>query len=66
MPASQRGDVRWMQQRLKEWGYYPGPIDGRAGQATRDAIRAYQLDQALPQDGAATPTLQDFMWRNGG
>lgn len=63
---SPRGDVVWIQQRLRELGYYPGPVDGQVGKATRDAIRAYQSDQQLPQDGAATPALQDFMWRNGG
>jgi hypothetical protein len=60
------GDVIWIQRRLKDLGYYAGPIDGDAGGATRRAIREYQADQGLAQTGMPTPELQDFMWRNGG
>ena len=64
MPAT--GDVVWIQRRLKDLGYYSGPIDGDAGGATRRAIREYQADQGLATTGMPTPELQDFMWRNGG
>ncbi len=60
------GDVVWIQRRLKDLGYYSGPIDGDAGGATRRAIREYQADQGLSTTGMPTPELQDFMWRNGG
>jgi hypothetical protein len=60
------GDVIWIQRRLKDLGYYSGPIDGDAGGATRRAIREYQADQGLATSGMPTPELQDFMWRNGG
>ena len=65
-PATPTGDVVWIQRRLKDLGYYSGPIDGDAGGATRRAIREYQADQGLTTTGIPTPELQDFMWRNGG
>jgi hypothetical protein len=64
--APAAGDVVWIQRRLKDLGYYMGPIDGDAGGATRRAIREYQADQGLTTTGLPTAELQDFMWRNGG
>ena len=61
-----REDVVWIQQRLQELGYYTGAVDGSAGQATRNAIEAYQQDQGVAPDGKPTAELRDFMWRNGG
>ncbi len=60
------GDVVWIQQRLKDLGYYSGPVDGDAGGATRQAIKDYQSDQGLTVTGRPTSELQDFMWRNDG
>jgi len=65
-PAYKKEDVVWIQQRLEELGYYTGAIDGSYGKGTREAIKAYQADQELEQDGRPTPELRDFMWRNGG
>jgi peptidoglycan hydrolase-like protein with peptidoglycan-binding domain len=31
-----------IQQALKDKGFDPGPVDGKAGPKTRDAIRAFQ------------------------
>ncbi|WP_062016513.1 peptidoglycan-binding protein [Aureimonas sp. AU4] len=42
---------------LAEAGYYKLPVDGRAGQATDLAIRAFQRDHGLRVDGMATPLL---------
>ena len=60
------GDVVWIQRRLKDLGYYSGPVDGDAGGATRQAIKDYQSDQGLVVTGRPTSELQDFMWRNDG
>ena len=60
------GDVVWIQQRLKDLGYYSGPVDGDAGGATRQAIKDYQSDQGLVVTGQPTSELQDFIWRNDG
>jgi Putative peptidoglycan binding domain len=65
-PRYKKEDVLWIQQRLEELGYYTGAIDGSYGKGTREAIKAYQADQELEQDGRPTPELRDFMWRNGG
>ena len=61
-----REDVLWIQQRLQELGYYSGNIDGAVGSATRDAVKAYQRDQDIREDGRPTTQLREFMWRNGG
>ncbi len=49
--------VREVQALLAEEGYYNVEVDGRAGQATDMAIRAFQADRGLRVDGMATPLL---------
>ena len=44
-------DVREAQQTLWGRGYSPGPIDGRLGARTREALRQYQKDENLPVTG---------------
>lgn len=44
-------DVREAQQTLWDRGYSPGPIDGRLGAQTREALRQYQKDENLPVTG---------------
>ena len=61
-----RADVIWIQQRLKDLGYYEGPVDGSVGKATRGAVRDYQRDQDVTADGQPTTELREFMWLNGG
>ena len=46
-------DVRSLQQRLKDYGYYNGSVDGIYGQGTYDAVRRFQLDNSLTADGIA-------------
>ena len=54
-----RGDaVRRLQQRLKDLGYYSGAADGSFGDATENAVRAFQRRNGLTVDGkAGTATL---------
>ena len=40
-----------MQEILAQKGYYNGTFDGRLGPKTRSAIRAFQKENSLPQDG---------------
>jgi len=40
-----------IQKALKKAGYYDGPLDGKVGPGTRDAIRAFQRDNGLAEDG---------------
>jgi membrane-bound lytic murein transglycosylase B len=49
-----------IQRLLEELGHYHGEIDGRFGQASRDAIHDFQISiKAAPADGFATPELLD-------
>ena len=48
-----RAERRELQQRLTAAGYDTGGIDGQIGPASRRAIRAYQAQAGLPQDGYA-------------
>lgn len=43
--------VRDLQQRLKEKGHYSGDIDGKFGQKTFDAVKAFQKAKGLKADG---------------
>lgn len=55
-----RGDeVRQIQTKLKNWGYYSGSVDGVYGSKTLDAVKKFQRKNGLTADGiAGTKTLQ--------
>jgi len=47
-----RGEkVALIQQRLKEWGYYTGEVDGIFGRGTHDAVVRFQQQNDLAVDG---------------
>lgn len=46
-------DVRALQQRLKDFGYYGGSVDGIYGQGTYEAVRRFQINNSLTADGIA-------------
>lgn len=47
-----RGEkVRKVQQRLKDWGYYKGSVDGVYGWRTANAVKAFQRKHGLKADG---------------
>ena len=49
-----RGDqVRQVQRKLKQWGYYDGEVDGVFGQETYDAVTYFQRKNGLAADGVA-------------
>ncbi|NLH96697.1 MAG: spore cortex-lytic enzyme [Clostridiaceae bacterium] len=48
-------EVRNIQQRLKEWGYYHGEVDGIYGYLTYSAVRDFQAKHGLTVDGIAGP-----------
>ncbi|HUI20853.1 MAG TPA: lytic murein transglycosylase [Methylocella sp.] len=49
-----------IQRLLEKLGFYQGQIDGRFGQASRDAIHEFQIRSGKsPADGFATPELLD-------
>lgn len=43
--------VRQVQQRLKNWGYYTGSVDGIYGSGTESAVRRFQTKNGLTSDG---------------
>lgn len=50
-------NLRAAQLYLTYAGFQPGPIDGRMGKRTRDAIIAFQRQHQLPETGTADPQL---------
>ena len=51
--GSQGEDVKSVQRRLKDLGYYTGSIDGKFGTGTLNALIAFQQANRLTADGAA-------------
>ena len=49
--GSKGGEVREVQRRLKNWGYYNGPVDGVFGKGTKDAVIAFQKKNGIKADG---------------
>ncbi len=43
--------VKEIQQRLKDWGYYSGSVDGKYGEATRTAVIWFQKKHGITADG---------------
>lgn len=50
-PQMSQAEVRQVQERLQELGYYEGAIDGIHGPKTAEAMREYQRAQGLPVTG---------------
>ena len=46
-------EVKQIQTRLKEWGYYKGNVDGIYGSATQKAVKDFQRANGLAADGIA-------------
>ncbi len=49
--GSRGGEVKEVQRRLKQWGYYTGAVDGIFGAGTRKAVIAFQKKNGLTADG---------------
>lgn len=49
--GSSGSDVSKVQSRLKDWGFYKGPVDGYFGADTADAVRRFQAKNGLGADG---------------
>ena len=65
-PVRRSGLVYDVQKTLADLGYDPGPTDGIYGTQTAQAIGAYQDDNDLEVDGAASEDLLDHMISRGG
>ena len=50
--SGSRGEVvRQIQQKLKDWGYYKGSVDGIYGEQTTAAVKSFQSKNGLKSDG---------------
>ena len=47
------GEVKELQRRLKQWGYYNGAVDGIYGKGTVEAVKKFQKKNGLTADGIA-------------
>jgi len=54
-PLMEGPDVQYVQKRLKELGFYTGPVDGVYGPETRDAVIRAQQSFGLVADGIVGP-----------
>lgn len=53
--GSQGADVQVLQQKLSEYGFYSGIVDGVFGRATQTAVISFQASCGLDPDGAVGP-----------
>ncbi len=61
--ALMRGDdVRTVQNRLKDLGFYSGKADGIFGEGTLHAVQNFQIKKGLPADGVVGPTTWAQLW----
>ena len=57
--------VRNAQQKLKQWGYYGGSVDGIYGPKTREAILGFQKKNGLVADGVIGPKTRGALGIGG-
>ncbi|MBP3542293.1 MAG: peptidoglycan-binding protein [Clostridia bacterium] len=62
--GSSGAEVKALQNRLKELGYYKGSVDGDYGSGTIDAVKAFQRANNLSVDGKAGPQTQKAVYSN--
>jgi N-acetylmuramoyl-L-alanine amidase len=53
--GSTGSEVRQIQTKLKQWGYYNGSVDGVYGSQTRNSVVSFQKKNGLVADGVAGP-----------
>lgn len=54
-PGDEGDNVKQLQTLLTTYGYYEGEIDGKYGSGTTDAVKLFQKNNNLKQDGKAGP-----------
>lgn len=63
--GSQGDEVRRIQKKLKELGYYNGSVDGIYGSATKKAVIAFQKNCGITADGVAGPKTLLYLGLGG-
>lgn len=64
--GSRGEEVRKIQQKLKNWGYYSGGIDGIYGTQTQNAVKSFQRKNGLTADGIAGKVTLNAMGISSG
>ena len=59
--GSKGSEVKTIQKKLKQWGYFSGTVDGVYGKATYDAVKRFQKKNGLSPDGAAGKATLEAM-----
>lgn len=59
--GSRGSEVRQIQQRLKDWGYYKGSVDGIYGTKTRSAVIKFQKNHDITADGICGPKTLELI-----
>ena len=59
--GSSGATVREIQQRLLDWGYYSGSVDGIYGSETEKAVRYFQEKNGLAVDGRTGPATLEAL-----
>ncbi len=62
--GSRGNEVRQIQTKLKNWGYYDGAVDGIFGSKTTAAVKLFQRKNGLTADGIAGPATLAAMGIN--
>ncbi|MDE6667956.1 MAG: spore cortex-lytic enzyme [Clostridia bacterium] len=58
------GEVKELQRRLKQWGYYSGAVDGVYGAGTVKAVKDFQKKNGLKADGIAGKSTFEALGMN--
>lgn len=61
-PGDEDEEVKLLQQRLKDLGYYTGNITGVYNTATTEAVKAFQKKSSLEQDGILGPITRTVLY----
>jgi peptidoglycan hydrolase-like protein with peptidoglycan-binding domain len=61
-----QSQVKDLQSKLKQQGYYEGQVDGRIGPNTQQAIRQFQEDKGINATGTADPQTMAALNSNQG
>ena len=64
--GSRGSEVTTLQQKLKQWGYYYGFVDGTYGSATYKAVRDFQSKNGLRADGVVGTNTRAALGMAGG
>jgi hypothetical protein len=58
-------EVKHIQEKLRDLGFYNGPLDGDFGGGTEQAVRLFQMDERLSVDGLVGPNTWKALFGKG-